>query len=298
MTSSDHTTPPLMSIGMFSRASLLSVKALRAHHERGLLVPAEIDPHTGYRAYHPGQLPDAIAIRRLRELDLPLAAVESVLHRRDPEHTRLVLAQHEAAMRARLDETRLVLERLDAATTTGSGDLPVQVRDVAHTHAFAVSGTVAADAFGPFLDEAFARLRAAVEATGASPSGPGGALYAPTIHDRDDEPVTAYVPISDPGAPTIGSGVSMLELPAATVAVAIHEGDYADVGDTYAALGAWVAYHRSTVPADRPGAEVRELYLVSPADTDDPTAWRTEIHWPVEPESQHPPTTTDPRSPS
>lgn len=41
----------LLRIGEFSRASWLSIKALRAYHEMGLLVPAEIDPPTGYRSY-------------------------------------------------------------------------------------------------------------------------------------------------------------------------------------------------------------------------------------------------------
>ena len=64
----------LMPIGMFSRATLLSVKALRSYHELGLLVPTRIDPGTGYRSYAVSQLPDAEAIRRLRDLDVLLAA--------------------------------------------------------------------------------------------------------------------------------------------------------------------------------------------------------------------------------
>ena len=59
---------PHLAIGVFSRASLLSIKMLRAYHEAGILVPASVDPRTGYRAYHPGQLIDASVIRRLRSL--------------------------------------------------------------------------------------------------------------------------------------------------------------------------------------------------------------------------------------
>ena len=39
----------LLRIGEFARASWLSIKALRAYHEIGLLVPAEGDAHIGYR---------------------------------------------------------------------------------------------------------------------------------------------------------------------------------------------------------------------------------------------------------
>jgi len=42
----------LMTIGVFSRASSLSIKALRAYHEAGILEPQEVDPASGYRRYH------------------------------------------------------------------------------------------------------------------------------------------------------------------------------------------------------------------------------------------------------
>jgi DNA-binding transcriptional MerR regulator len=50
------TQDQLLRIGGFARASWLSVKALRAYHEIGLLVPADVDPRTGYRLYSGGQL--------------------------------------------------------------------------------------------------------------------------------------------------------------------------------------------------------------------------------------------------
>ena len=71
----------LLSIGAFSRASFLSVKMLRAYHEAGILVPARVDPQTGYRSYHSTQLTDAAVIVRLRALDLPLPRVREVVHR-------------------------------------------------------------------------------------------------------------------------------------------------------------------------------------------------------------------------
>src|SRR4051812_6952132 len=87
----------LLRIGPFSRASSLSVKALRSYHEAGLLVPAAVDPQTGYRSYSAAQLTDATVIRRLRELDVPLEAIRQVLEARDPAITRKVLSEHGAA---------------------------------------------------------------------------------------------------------------------------------------------------------------------------------------------------------
>ena len=75
----------LLPIGMFSRASSLSIKTLRAYHESGILVPARVDPQTGYRSYRVDQLADAAIVQRLRALDLPLEQVQQVLDARDPD---------------------------------------------------------------------------------------------------------------------------------------------------------------------------------------------------------------------
>jgi DNA-binding transcriptional MerR regulator len=61
--------------GEFGGAARLSPKALRLCAEQGLLVPASVDPATGYRYYAPDQLPRARLIARLRQLGLPLARI-------------------------------------------------------------------------------------------------------------------------------------------------------------------------------------------------------------------------------
>src|SRR4029077_1691955 len=104
---------------MFSRASSLSIKTLRAYHESGILVPARVDPRTGYRSYTVDQLADAAIVQRLRRLRLPprpaigqrlrrlalpLEQVRAVLEARDPETTRRVLGEHRREMQLRLEE--------------------------------------------------------------------------------------------------------------------------------------------------------------------------------------------------
>ena len=107
--------PPMLRIGPFSRASSLSIKALRFYHESGLLVPAVIDPETGYRSYSPAELIDAAVIHRLRELDVPLDAIREVLTAGDPEVTQKVLAEHAAVLEARVETLRRVVDDLYAA---------------------------------------------------------------------------------------------------------------------------------------------------------------------------------------
>jgi len=51
----------------------------RQYHDIDLLVPREVDAATGYRRYSPEQVDAAHLIRRLRELDMPLAEIREVL---------------------------------------------------------------------------------------------------------------------------------------------------------------------------------------------------------------------------
>jgi len=74
----------LLGIGEVARASGLPVSALRFYDGAGVLVPASVDPRTGYRRYAPSQLEAARLIARLRRVGLPLASVRALLDGADP----------------------------------------------------------------------------------------------------------------------------------------------------------------------------------------------------------------------
>ncbi|KOG51151.1 DNA polymerase III subunit beta [Streptomyces virginiae] len=67
------------SIGEMGRDSGLGVSALRFYDRAGVLVPARVDPVTGYRWYTPEQLDEARLLARLRQAGMPLADVRLVL---------------------------------------------------------------------------------------------------------------------------------------------------------------------------------------------------------------------------
>lgn len=271
----------LLSIGAFSRASLLSIKALRAYHQADILVPAEIDPFSGYRYYHWSQLADAGVIRRLRSLDLPLEQVREVVRASDPAVTRSVLEKHRSAMEERLEQVVRAVDEMDEALTHPASHTPIHLAEVSVAHVVALSGKVREADFASFLGLAYPRLEEVVAAVGLAPAGPPGALYPPEISEEVEE-IAAYVPVprrveltDDMAAPD--ELISVQELPAVTCAVAVHSGGYDNIADTYRLLGAWVA--QNAAPA--PDLAVREVYLVSYGDVEDPTQFRTEIHWPV-----------------
>ena len=269
----------LLPIGMFSRASLLSIKSLRAYHEAGILVPARVDPATGYRSYTVDQLADAAIVQRLRALDLPLEQVREVLHARDPSLTRAVLERHQETMQARLVETERIVAELQAGHAP-STYTPVHIRTEERRDTICVRGTVTAANFAAWLDDAYTTLYGLLDVVGVAPAGPSAALYGAEIAEDDVEPVEAFVPISEPfPLPRRERVVTLGEVPGATVAVLVHAGDYDTIADTYRTLGAWVARH-----ADHAGERVREWYVVGSGDAEDPADYRTEISWPIRPE--------------
>jgi DNA-binding transcriptional MerR regulator len=89
-----------LSIGDFSRATLLSVKSLRHYHEVGLLEPAGVDPATGWRRYSADQIPTAQVIRRFRALEMPLDDIHAVLGAPDPARRSELIAGHLACLEA------------------------------------------------------------------------------------------------------------------------------------------------------------------------------------------------------
>lgn len=79
-----------MPIGVFAQRSGLTSSALRFYADSGLLPPAEVDPVTGFRYYVADQLARATTLRQLREIAMPLAAVEAVLDTEAEEAARLL----------------------------------------------------------------------------------------------------------------------------------------------------------------------------------------------------------------
>ena len=199
----------LLPIGMFSRASSLSIKTLRAYHESGILVPARVDPQTGYRSYTVDQLADAAIVQRLRALDLPLEQVRMVVEARDPETTRQVLAAHQREMQCRLEETERIVAELQSvvAPTTHT---PVHLRTEAATQSVRdhragrgrrVRGRGSAWAYGElgaFLERARRRAQRA----------------RPAVSTPRSSPTT--VPRIGGGVPPVGDAASSCRRPSAT----------------------------------------------------------------------------------
>ncbi|RDI43900.1 DNA-binding transcriptional MerR regulator [Nocardia mexicana] len=254
----------------------LSVKTLRYYHEIELLEPATIDPASGYRRYSTGQVAQAHLIRRLRDLNMPLPEIRTVLAASDESTRDAALRAHLERMEAELARTRDVVASLRALLLP-SAPIAVEYRSVPAFPALSITGAVAREGIGDWCDATFTRLFELLEAAGVTPAGPSGATYSNDFFENEVGEVVAYVPLaaSDRGIGA-GSEAAVIDLPARRFAIAVHAGPLTDFDRTYGALGSHVAEHDTAL--DEP---IREVYVVSPHDVDDPETFRTEVCWPV-----------------
>jgi DNA-binding transcriptional MerR regulator len=270
---------PLLTIGEFSRATHLSVKALRHYDEVGLLSPADVDRASGYRRYALGQVPAAQVIRRFRDLDMPIDLIREVLGAPDRETRDRVIVDHLARMEAKLDQTQATVASLRGLLEgRSSAPAPVEVRNDPASLVLCIRGRVLWDEAEPWLDDALRELQGMAEAEGLESTGPVGALYSEEFFEAHDGEVVAFAPVArmPAGAAGLTGRVVPTSLPGGPVAVMVHRGPFASIDTTYAALGAHVVEHG--IGGIGP---IRENYLVTADDTDDPSALRTEVCWPV-----------------
>jgi DNA-binding transcriptional MerR regulator len=248
-----------LAIGDFAKMTHLSVKALRHYHDVGVLEPVSVDQSSGYRFYAPDQVPLAQVIRRFRDLGMPLDEVKAVLSAPSVAQRNDVIVAHLERMESQLTQTQAVVSSLRSLLERPPARIAVEYRSVPAVRALAISETVAEADIEAWWVAAFAELYGVLKAADIAPAGPGGALYYTELFEVERTGRAAVV-----------------EVPAAELAVALHEGPFAELDRTYGALGTYVAEREVGIE----GA-VREYYLVGPMDTDDESRHRTEVGWPV-----------------
>jgi effector-binding domain-containing protein len=230
-----------------------------------------VDPSTGYRYYTPEQIPTAQVIHQLRQLDVPLVEVQSILATDDPHQRAEVITGHLQRLEDELNRTRASLVSLRRLLRPDPAGIEVDVRSVPARTVVGIKGDVRLDESLDWYDAAMAELDA--EFSVRERTGPPGGHYSNDLFTQGAGTLAVYRPVRTPRA---SGRIEVLELPAVELAVTVHPGPHDDIDFTYGRLGSWVVDHALSV--DGP---IHETYLVAPRDTADPASWRTEIGWPV-----------------
>jgi DNA-binding transcriptional MerR regulator len=181
-----------LTVGDFSRATHLSIKTLRHYHQVGLLEPVTVNPDTGYRYYSAGQIPTAQVIRRLRDLEMPVADVKAVLAAPDAPARNALIAAHLDRLEAELAQTRTAVESLRNLLQPPDGPIAIEHRSVPATAAAAIGAVVDRADVLAWLQGALGELRATVRAQGMHATGPSGGVFASELFQQDRGQATVF----------------------------------------------------------------------------------------------------------
>ncbi|MBD0711113.1 MULTISPECIES: MerR family transcriptional regulator [unclassified Streptomyces] len=270
----------MFTIGDFARHGRVSVRMLRHYDAIGLLRPARVDPHSGYRFYTADQLALLNRVIALKDLGFTLEQVGTILGERiDADELRGMLrlrrAELEAALtaaRARLAQVGARLQAIESEGRMSIQDVVVKkIPAVRVAELSAVAASFGPQDIGPVIGPLHGELCGRLEAAGVTGSGPGIAAYEDTGKGDGSVLVRACVPVPEG---TVVEGVEVRVLPgieeAATV---VHRGSMDEILPTAQTLAHWIGTNGYV---SREYA--RELYLECPEDT---ALWVTELQEPI-----------------
>ena len=230
-----------MPIGEFAAASRLSQKALRLYGENGVLVPAWVDPDSGYRYYRADQLHTATLIALLRRAEMPLAEIRSFL--REPSVERL--DAYERAVADEFAERRRVL-RYVKRILKEEPMYDVLTKRVEEQPYVSKTKHVLVPELEPFIIDTFSELGR----DGAREHG--FVLYHGPVNNEEDGPVEVCVPVPEGDKRLPGGEIAFTEI----------QGEQCQFPEI---LGAYDAVYRWAKENGRkPDGPAREIYISGP----------------------------------
>lgn len=183
----------------FSRASRLSAKALRLYDDLGLLPPAQVDAQTSHRLSAPAQLETARLIGLLRQLDMPLTTIRSVLNAPSAARPTLIRGPWETAQQHGRHRAlaRYVLDTLEGASTM-THTYEIHTREVPARRIATMLRRVYQPELETFLHRSIGQVVQFVGQAGTDAADAPFVIYHGEVTADSDGPVEVCVPYRGP----------------------------------------------------------------------------------------------------
>lgn len=187
-----------LSIGTFARRSRLSPKALRLYDRLGVLTPAQVSGHNGYRFYSEDQLETARLVALLRRLQMPLAQVRQVLAA-PPREQQILLDRYWAEVEGRIAAQRDLVEHLRSRL---SGDavshdrFTIEERQIPEHRVLTTLRHTTVAGLSPWLGDTLSRLSAEAAKLPGGSTGHAYVIFHGEVNEDSDGPVEVCVPIA------------------------------------------------------------------------------------------------------
>jgi DNA-binding transcriptional MerR regulator len=266
----------MLTMGEFSAATRLTVKALRMYHDEGIIVPERTDPLTGYRYYGDASWRRARAVALFRELGFSHRELKEILSEcADDADLGSFLVKRLEAVDRELDRIRVVRDRISFYLDSGSAgergsESDISMKDLGESSICSIRFKGRYDEVGPRFQELFKKA-------GRYARGVPMSIY----HDIDYREGDADIEAALPMRKTVSiPGISCRKLPAERLLSVFHYGPYETIG---------LAYKAACDAASGKGLELlaprREVYLKGPGMffSRDPRKYVTELLIPFRP---------------
>jgi DNA-binding transcriptional MerR regulator/effector-binding domain-containing protein len=263
----------VLSIGEFSIAVRLSVKALRLYHEQGILVPETVDGESGYRYYGWKSMERAAAIKALKEMGFSLSEVGDLLGKNVGE------AELSEALSRKLKEIEAGIREQRAAQKKIRDYLKAQTGPEESVHADApkvveeeIDGQLV---FGIRVRGRYAEIGRIIgllyAKVGRYAAGGPFCLYYTEEYEEEDADYEVCIPARQ----RVGiEGVDCREMPGGKAAVIVHRGPYSALHKSYALLFDYARSRKKSIIYP-----LREAYIKGPGMIlrGDPERYRTKL---------------------
>lgn len=288
----------MVKIGDFARLCRVTVKTLRHYDQIGLLVPAEVDPFTGYRYYSLEQLPRMNRILALRDLGFSLDEIQTLLSENlSTQGMQQIFRSKEAEIKARINEEQERLRRIRARLRVIEKEAgSMSEYEVALSRQEPMRILSVRDTIPSYVDQGrlWGELVSYTTANRINwaKDGQFGGRYGTIYHNSEEEAgidAEVFVILDDgvesgmqsgmeSGSQSFGGGrIKTRDLEGyETVASVIHHGSYHLLGEAYSALFRWIENNGY----ESAGPHI-EFYIKSIVDTKDPEEMVTRIQVPV-----------------
>src|SRR4029453_12372509 len=151
-----------VSIGDFAVMTSPSRKALRHYHDIGILEPAHIDAHTGYRFYDTSQVDHAHIIRRFRSLGMSIPDIKALLSTEDAAARTEIITTHLEQMEGQLQHTRDTVGALRELLSPVHTPAHVEVRREPALAVWSIGATIETAEIDSWFAATLRKLRDAV----------------------------------------------------------------------------------------------------------------------------------------
>lgn len=247
----------MFTIGEFSKITGLTVKTLRFYHEKGLLLPAAVDPSTGYRAYDDANIERARIIVALRELEFSLQDIAEILADCTEDEDMLAFLQRQRkSLSERVTKLARAGRQIDQLIrqwreeqTTSAKVYEIEQRDL---EPMLVAGVRMTGRYSN-CGKGFALLG---KRLGRHIAGKPLCLYFDGEYREDDANFQPCMPIR---RAVQAEGVAIETLPGGRCVSLIHRGPYEELGRSYERVMRYAKEHGYEVKLP-----TREVYLKGP----------------------------------